>query len=85
MLGTRTQFFTSPLCPSPRFCALDTSRSRKFCRVALQMTQKDLAAACAEKATTINEYESGRAIPNNALLAKIERILGVRLPRPSKK
>ena len=50
-----------------------------------QMTQKDLALACAEKATTINEYESGRAIPNNALLAKIERILGVRLPRPSKK
>ncbi len=49
------------------------------------MTQKDLAAACAEKATTINAYEAGQAVPNGQLLAKIERVLGVRLPRPAKK
>ncbi len=54
-------------------------------RLAKKMTQKDLAAACAEKATTINEYEAGKAIPNGQLLAKIERVLGVRLPRPPKK
>ncbi len=33
----------------------------------------------------INEYESGRAIPVPAMIAKIERALGVRLPRPAKK
>ena len=34
---------------------------------------------------TINEYESGKAIPNNGVIAKIERALGVKLPRAPKK
>lgn len=38
-----------------------------------------------EKATVINEYESGKAIPNPVITSKIERALGVRLPRPPKK
>ena len=33
----------------------------------------------------INEYESGKAIPNNAVIAKIERALGAKLPRAAKK
>ena len=33
----------------------------------------------------INEYESGKAIPNNAIIAKIERALGAKLPRAPKK
>lgn len=36
-------------------------------------------------AKTINEYESGKAIPNNGVIAKIERALGVKLPRAPKK
>mmetsp|Transcript_16678 Transcript_16678/g.38231 ORF Transcript_16678/g.38231 Transcript_16678/m.38231 type:complete len:89 (+) Transcript_16678:335-601(+) len=32
----------------------------------------------------INEYESGKAIPNNAIIAKIERALGAKLPRAKK-
>ena len=31
------------------------------------------------------DYEAGRAVPDNALIAKFERVLGVRLPRPPKK
>lgn len=31
------------------------------------------------------EYESGKAIPNGAMISKIERALGVHLPRPAKK
>jgi putative transcription factor len=32
----------------------------------------------------INEYESGKAIPNNAIIAKIEKALGCKLPRAKK-
>ncbi len=38
-----------------------------------------------EKPQVINEYESGRAIPVPAMLSKLERALGVRLPRAAKK
>jgi putative transcription factor len=39
----------------------------------------------AEKPTLINDYEAGRAIPSGAVIAKLERALGVKLPRPAKK
>ncbi len=53
-------------------------------RQAKKMTQKELALAIQEKANVINEYESGRAIPNNQLIARMERVLGMRLPRAPK-
>lgn len=40
---------------------------------------------CNEKKSIINDYESGRAIPNPAIISKLERALGVRLPRDKKK
>ena len=33
----------------------------------------------------INEYESGKAIPNNGVIARIEKALGAKLPRAQKK
>lgn len=44
-----------------------------------KMTQKDLATKVNEKPNVINDYEAGRAIPNQQLLAKLERALGVKL------
>ena len=32
-----------------------------------------------EKPAVVNDYESGRAKPNNQVLSKMERILGVKL------
>lgn len=43
------------------------------------MTQKDLAAKVNEKPNVINDYEAGRAVPNQQLLGKIERAVGVKL------
>ncbi|KAJ6257917.1 hypothetical protein Dda_7707 [Drechslerella dactyloides] len=43
------------------------------------MTQKDLATKINEKPSVINDYESGRAIPSQQVLAKLERALGVKL------
>ena len=48
------------------------------------MTQKDLSTAINEKPQIVAEYESGKAIPNPAIITKLERALGVKLPRPGK-
>ena len=41
--------------------------------------QADLAQKINEKPSVINDYESGKAIPNQQILAKMERALGVKL------
>jgi len=43
------------------------------------LTQKDLATRVNEKPNVINDYEAGRAVPNQLLLGKIERVIGVKL------
>jgi putative transcription factor len=48
-------------------------------RLAKGWTQKDLAVQIAEKTPIVNEYESGRAVPNNQILGKMEKALGVKL------
>ena len=49
------------------------------------MTQAQLAQAINEKPQVIQEYESGKAIPNGAILNKLTRILGVPLSKNPKK
>ena len=61
------------------------SQAIQQARLAKKLTQKELATAIMEKATVIQEYESGRAIPNPTILSKLDRALGVHLPRPPKK
>ncbi|CAO1615477.1 unnamed protein product [Sympodiomycopsis kandeliae] len=48
-------------------------------RQAKGMNQKDLGTKINEKPQVIQEYESGKAIPNPQILAKLERALGVKL------
>ncbi|XP_006898630.1 PREDICTED: endothelial differentiation-related factor 1-like isoform X1 [Elephantulus edwardii] len=43
------------------------------------LTQKDLATKINEKAQVIADYESERAIPNNQVLGKIKRAIGLKL------
>ncbi|XP_070780469.1 endothelial differentiation-related factor 1 homolog isoform X1 [Enoplosus armatus] len=43
------------------------------------MTQKDLATKINEKPQVIADYECGRAIPNNQVMGKIERAIGMKL------
>mmetsp|Transcript_39466 Transcript_39466/g.89546 ORF Transcript_39466/g.89546 Transcript_39466/m.89546 type:complete len:89 (+) Transcript_39466:426-692(+) len=53
-------------------------------RNAKGLTQKQLAQQLNMQPQVINEYEAGKAIPNNAIIAKIERALGAKLPRAKK-
>ncbi|KAF6729099.1 Endothelial differentiation-related factor 1-like [Oryzias melastigma] len=45
-------------------------------RQAKGLTQKDLATKVNEKPQVIADYESGKAIPNNQVMGKIERVIG---------
>jgi len=43
------------------------------------MSQKDLATKICEKPQVIGDYEAGRGIPNQQVLGKIERVIGIKL------
>jgi|UniRef100_A0ACD5VF05 putative transcription factor len=44
-----------------------------------KLTQAQLAQIISEKPQIIQEYESGKAIPNQQIIAKLERALGTKL------
>ena len=48
-------------------------------RLAKKLTQAQLAQQINEKPQVIQEYEQGKAIPNQQILGKLERVLGVKL------
>lgn len=48
-------------------------------RIEKKLTQAQLAQAINEQPRVVQEYESGKAVPNQQVLAKLERILGVKL------
>jgi len=54
-------------------------------RVAKGMSQAQLAQAINEKPQVVNQYESGKAIPNGQVISKMERVLGAKLRPPKKK
>ena len=45
----------------------------------VEITQKDLATRINEKPQVIADYEQARAIPNQQVLSKLERTLGIKL------
>ncbi|KAJ1691208.1 hypothetical protein LUZ63_015363 [Rhynchospora breviuscula] len=48
-------------------------------RLEKKMSQAELAKQINERVQVVQEYESGKAVPNQAVLAKMERVLGVKL------
>lgn len=66
---------------APKIKSLDRNVSLRIqqARQAKGWTQKELAQKINEKPQVINEYESGRAIPNQQILGKLERVLGTKL------
>ncbi len=47
-------------------------------------TQAELAQQVVVKPDVVKSYENGTAIPDNAFIAKMERVLGEPLPRHRK-
>ncbi|MQL75449.1 hypothetical protein Taro_007826 [Colocasia esculenta] len=48
-------------------------------RMDKKLTQAQLAQLINEKPQVIQEYETGKAIPNQQIITKLERVLGVKL------
>ncbi|KXS22497.1 endothelial differentiation-related factor 1 [Gonapodya prolifera JEL478] len=59
--------------------SMDVGKAIMKARQEKEFTQKDLATKINEKASVIQDYESGRAQPNQQVLGKLERALGVKL------
>ncbi|XP_071476494.1 endothelial differentiation-related factor 1 homolog [Diadema antillarum] len=59
--------------------SMDVGKIIQRARQEKNFTQKDLATKINEKPQVINDYEAGRAIPNNQIFNKLERVLGVKL------
>ncbi|CAN0871649.1 Multiprotein-bridging factor 1c [Linum grandiflorum] len=48
-------------------------------RLEKKWSQAELAKQINEPTKVVQEYENGKAVPNQAILAKMERVLGVKL------
>ncbi|KAI9221014.1 hypothetical protein BC828DRAFT_382155, partial [Blastocladiella britannica] len=59
--------------------SLDVGRAIQKARQDKAMSQKDLGTKVNEKQTVIADYEQGKGQPNQQVLAKLERALGVKL------
>ena len=69
---------------SPDTISATTSQAIMKARQNKGWTQADLAKQINEKQTVVTDYENGRAIPENRILAAMERALGCKLPRAPK-
>ncbi|OLY85518.1 Multiprotein-bridging factor 1 [Smittium mucronatum] len=58
---------------------LSVGKAMQQARMAKSLSQKELGVKVNERQTVINDYEAGRAIPNQQILGKLERALGVKL------
>ncbi|KAF5331046.1 hypothetical protein D9619_005700 [Psilocybe cf. subviscida] len=63
----------------PAKIAPSVGRAMMDARLALKLSQKDVAQKVNEKPSVIQDYESSKAIPNPQILGKLERVLGVKL------
>jgi len=63
----------------PAKVAPSVGRAMQTARMELKLSQKDVAQKINEKPSILQDYESGKAIPNPQILAKLERTLGVKL------
>lgn len=69
--------------PFPRTCSRlsvgPAAQAMQQARMDLKLSQKDVAQKINEKPSILQDYESGKAIPNPQILGKLERALGVKL------
>lgn len=63
----------------PAKVAPSVGRAMQTARMELKLSQKEVAQKINEKPSVLQDYESGKAIPNAQILSKLERTLGVKL------
>jgi putative transcription factor len=66
-------------CDAVRTVSRAFSSQLQRARLSKAMTQKALASAINEKVSVINEYECGKAVMNQQIIQKLNKVLGVQL------
>ena len=64
--------------------SLEFKKAMAQARAAKGLKQKDLALKVGVKETLISGYESGKIVPDNATIQKLEKVLETKLPRMKK-
>ncbi|KAJ8622772.1 hypothetical protein MRB53_031301 [Persea americana] len=59
--------------------AAEVRQAIQKARVAKKMSQAELAKQINERLQVVQEYENGKAVPNQMVLAKMEKVLEVKL------
>lgn len=59
--------------------SVDVRQLIQKARLEKKMSQAELAKLINERPQVVQEYENGKAVPNQAVLAKMEKVLGVKL------
>ncbi|KAJ9688471.1 hypothetical protein PVL29_014236 [Vitis rotundifolia] len=59
--------------------SVDVKQLIQKARLEKKMSQAELAKLINERPQVVQEYENGKAVPNQAVLAKMEKVLGVKL------
>eukprot|EP00246_Nothoceros_aenigmaticus_P003674 TRINITY_DN14852_c0_g1_i1.p1 TRINITY_DN14852_c0_g1~~TRINITY_DN14852_c0_g1_i1.p1 ORF type:complete len:146 (-),score=44.10 TRINITY_DN14852_c0_g1_i1:330-767(-) len=57
----------------------DVRHAIQKARIDKKLTQAQLAQQINERPQVVQEYEAGKAVPNQQVLGKLERVLGVKL------
>ncbi|KAF8337505.1 uncharacterized protein EI90DRAFT_3118943 [Cantharellus anzutake] len=63
----------------PAKIAPSVGKAISAARLECGLTQKEVAQKISEKPSVLQDYESGRAVPSDQILSKLERILAVKL------
>ena len=63
---------------------LELKKKIQQARLDKKLTQAQLGNLINEKPNVIQEYESGKAIPNPQVLSKLSRVLGVQMSSKKK-
>ncbi|XP_060186036.1 multiprotein-bridging factor 1c [Lycium barbarum] len=58
---------------------VDVRQAIHKARIEKKMSQADLAKQINERTQVVAEYENGKAVPNQLVLGKMEKVLGVKL------
>ncbi|OIW08898.1 hypothetical protein TanjilG_05873 [Lupinus angustifolius] len=59
--------------------AVEVRHAIQKARLEKKMSQSELAKLINERNQVVQEYENGKAVPNQVVLAKMEKVLGVKL------
>jgi len=64
---------------APKTMGLSAGKQIQSGRCAKKLSQKELAQKINVKPQVISDYESGKAIPNRAILNKLNRVLDIKI------